>query len=431
MKKESYYSLAEEVLTSFLAASSPLDSFLAHFFRKHRFLGATDRRSLAEFLYFVIRQQGALEALCQQTQAPPAPLARLLIVSAVGVREATLENLTPTPEEQRWLTERLLPGSSRLDALQQENCPAWCRTLFEETFGTRWPEEVAALQNPAPVDLRVHPGKITRQEVLRMLSEEGISATLTPYSPWGVRLAPGVRLSAGHLLLRSGQMEIQEEGAQLVSLLLPVSPGATVVDYCAGAGGKTLVLAHRLQNRGVLYAVDVSSQRLERARLRLRRAGASKVRMVDLSQSPQWVEQHQKQGDLVVVDVPCSGTGTWRRNPDAKRRLTPAGLQETCQKQQEILHSASTLVRPGGLLAYITCSLWKTENENQVEHFLRTHSDFVLQEVAPFWQQAFSSPCIAPGPFLFLTPAQHSTNGFFLALFERKVVRSEGFEPTT
>jgi 16S rRNA (cytosine967-C5)-methyltransferase len=329
---------------------------------------------------------------------------------------ATLTTLKVNEGEKIWLQKILLTGAFRLEDYQLENCPSWCLPLFQETFGSRAKEEVAALHQPAPVDLRINPFKIARPEALALLTSEGFPVTKTPYSPWGLRLGAGVRLRADHPLLKKGQLEFQEEGSQLVALSLPVSPGMTIVDYCAGAGGKTLVLAHRLHHKGVLYATDTVSTRLKRARLRLRRAGVSNVRLVDLSQNVCWRKRHQQQVDLVLVDAPCSGSGTWRRNPDAKWRLTPQDLQELQQKQQEILDQAATLVRPGGILAYATCSLWHIENTHQISIFLGQHKNFISQDItAPWIQRSLSS-----FPFLLLTPAQHHTDGFFLALLRRQ-----------
>jgi 16S rRNA (cytosine967-C5)-methyltransferase len=219
---------------------------------------------------------------------------------------------------------------------------------------------------------------------------------------------------------REGLLEVQDEGSQLAALLADARPGMRVVDFCAGAGGKTLALAAQMQNRGHLVACDISATRLERATQRLRRAGASIVQRQPLSSHrDKWVKRHVGSFDRVLVDAPCTGIGTWRRNPDAKWRLKPEDVTELAALQADILASAQRLVKPGGRLIYVTCSLLAEENELQVERFLGEHADFKLVPIARVWAETVGTASPAEGGMLRLTTARHHTDGFFVAILER------------
>jgi 16S rRNA (cytosine967-C5)-methyltransferase len=258
---------------------------------------------------------------------------------------------------------------------------------------------------------------------------EGIHTEPTPWSPLGLRVTKRVPL-ATTAAFKAGLVEVQDEGSQLAALLADARPGMRVVDFCAGAGGKTLALAGQMQNRGKLVACDTAAWRLERAGQRLRRAGISNVERRPLStERDPWVKRHAPKGkeggfDRVFVDAPCLGVGSWRRNPDGKWRMSPGDLAELVLRQRDILASAARLVKPGGRLVYATCSLLREENEDQVEGFLAGNPDFALVPAARAWEETIGGPTpVSDGPagedYLRLTPARHGTDGFFLALFER------------
>jgi 16S rRNA (cytosine967-C5)-methyltransferase len=299
--------------------------------------------------------------------------------------------------------------------------PDWLEPYLEAVYGERLEEEMAGLNAPAPVDLRVNLIKTDRDGARRALAAEKVHAEPTPWSPVGLRLTARAPLS-GLAAFKDGLVEVQDEGSQLAALLLGAKPGMRVVDFCAGAGGKTLALAAAMKNRGKLVACDTAEWRLERSGQRLRRAGVSNVERRALStERDPWIKRHAKSFDRVLVDVPCLGVGSWRRNPDAKWRATPNDLAELQIRQHDILASAARLVKPGGRLAYITCSLLREENEAQAERFLEETPDFTLCPAALAWDEAIGTPCPAGTDYLRLTPAQHGTDGFFVALFERKV----------
>jgi 16S rRNA (cytosine967-C5)-methyltransferase len=282
---------------------------------------------------------------------------------------------------------------------------------------------MAGLNAPGPVDLRVNLIKTDRDGARRALAAEKIYAEPTPLSPIGLRLKERAPLS-GLAAFKDGLVEVQDEGSQLAALLLGARPGMRIVDFCAGAGGKTLALAAAMKNRGKIVACDTAGWRLDRSGQRLRRAGASNVERHALaSERDPWVKRHAKSFDRVLVDAPCLGVGSWRRNPDAKWRSTPQDLAELQVRQHDILASAARLVKPGGRLAYVTCSLLIEENEAQAERFLAETADFALVPMTQAWAETIGTPCPTPTPyggdFLRLTPAQHGTDGFFVALFER------------
>jgi 16S rRNA (cytosine967-C5)-methyltransferase len=284
---------------------------------------------------------------------------------------------------------------------------------------------MAALNLPAPLDLRVNRLKADRDTAQRALAAEGIRAEPTPWSPLGLRITHRVPL-AGTAAFKDGLVEVQDEGSQLAAPLADARPGMRVVDFCAGAGGKTLALAAQMENRGKLVACDTASWRLERAGIRLRRAGVSNVERRPLSsERDPWVKRHAPKGkeggfDRVFVDAPCLGIGSWRRNPDGKWRMTPNDLAELLVRQRDILASAARLVKPGGRLVYATCSLLREENEDQAEAFLAASPDFVLYPVGRAWAETLNDRCPGGEDYLRLTPARHGTDGFFVALFERR-----------
>jgi len=277
----------------------------------------------------------------------------------------------------------------------------------------------------AATDIRINTLKTTQEAAIKALKYAEIEATKTALSPWGVRVEGRPPL-AGLEIFKNGIIEIQDEGSQLVALMVNPKPGERVVDFCAGAGGKTLALAAMMQNKGKLVATDVLKGRIDRSATRIRRAGVNNVERRDLSsERDPWVKRHAGSFDKVLIDAPCSGAGTWRRNPDAKWRLKPADLDNLVDLQRRILDSAARLVKPGGRLIYATCSLFQEENADQVKAFRESHADFALVPAQKAWKEAqealgTNTPCPSDSDMLILTPAQHGTDGFFVAVMEKK-----------
>jgi 16S rRNA (cytosine967-C5)-methyltransferase len=294
--------------------------------------------------------------------------------------------------------------------------PDWIYPSLQARFGEALEAELAALAESAPLDLRVNLLKATVEDALASLAAEGVTATRTRLSPWGLRV-PGRRPVSAGRTFREGLVEIQDEGSQLVAALVGAAPGMRVADLCAGAGGKTLALAMAMQNRGHIVACDVSAARLDGAVRRLRRAGVHNVERHLLEVGDRWVKRRAEGFDRVLADAPCTGTGTWRRNPDARLRVSARDLAELLPKQAAILAQAARLVRAGGRLVYATCSLLTEENEAQVQAFLASHPDFALVPLERAWE--LPTPLPGPGLFLSLTPKRHGTDGFFAAVLER------------
>ena len=327
----------------------------------------------------------------------PAPLTQTEL--------ATLRRL-----EGHTLEHRGMPDAVRLEI------PNWLLPRLAEHFGPACEAELQALLQSAPLDLRVNLLKTTRDAALAALAAEGLDVVPTRLSPWGLRIASRRPVTGGPAF-QSGLIEIQDEGSQLVAALLGARPGQRVCDYCAGAGGKTLALAMTMNNRGVLFACDTSPARLENATRRLRRAGVSNTERHLLQPGDKWPKRNGEKFDRVLVDAPCTGTDTWRRNPDARQRLTESDLAELIARQSAILDAAAPLVRKRGRMVYATCALLREENETQVMHFLARHPGFTLVPLARAWPFDGAPPCA--GDFLALTPARHGTDGFFAAVLER------------
>lgn len=295
--------------------------------------------------------------------------------------------------------------------------PDWIAPRFAARFGADLALEMAAALRPAPLDLRVNTLKITREAARAALMAEDHRVTETPFSPIGLRLGPQSYVNDG-ATFGAGLVEPQDEASQIAAQLVAAAGCRLVVDFCAGAGGKSLAIGAAMKNYGRLVACDVSEKRLARARIRLRRAGVhnAECRVLDAK----WLKRQAGRADRVLVDAPCSGTGTWRRKPDARWRLTETDLTELVQKQADILARAARLVAPGGRLIYATCSVLPEENEAQVAAFLRANAEFRLMPVPAVWAEVMQGACPTAQDMLHLSPGRHGTDGFFVAVMERR-----------
>jgi len=317
------------------------------------------------------------------------------------------------------------------------NMPAWLEHHFLASFGRDWEKEAAALSERPVVHLRVNTLKTERDDAIAALKKNDIKAFAAPYSPMGLRV-PEPSDVAGSKPFHDGLVEFQDEGAQLASLLCDARPGQRVIDYCAGAGGKSLALAAIMANRGTIIACDPAENRLARAQLRFKRAGATIVerRVLDAAGRKR-IKRAAETFDRALVDVPCTGTGAWRRNPDAKWKSKPENLANLITAQRDIVARAARLVKPGGRLIYVTCSMLDDENGKQIERFLESNKEFSALDAPSLWTSIIGK---APpdnarqGAFIRLTPRHHGTDGFFIAVLERAAKRREpkpGSEPAT
>jgi 16S rRNA (cytosine967-C5)-methyltransferase len=412
----------------------PADAIANDYFRARRYIGGSDRRNVSERAWGAIRQRLRLAwhfAEC----GVAAPSARLLLAAQLILAEGwSLDGVSqnfsgerfaaaPLSVEEMALLGRLV-GRSLIDPAMPEgprlNLPDWALPGLATRFGAGLAAEAAAMEEAAPLDLRANLLKATRAEALAALAAEGIPATPTPLSPWGMRIADRRPVSATKVFL-DGLIEVQDEGSQLVALLTDARPGMRVADYCAGAAGKTLALAATMENRGHIVACDTSAARLEGAGRRLRRANVNNAERHLLASGDKWRKRSSRKFDRVLVDAPCTGTGTWRRNPDARIRTNGRDLNELVLKQAMILNDASELVRPGGRLVYATCSLLPEEDEMQMAAFLERHADFKVMPLPELWAGLRPDlPAPGDGPYMALSPGRHGTDGFFAAVLQRR-----------
>jgi 16S rRNA (cytosine967-C5)-methyltransferase len=464
---------AIDLLHAIHAGSAPADRATAAFFRNRRYIGAKDRREVLDRAYAVLRRRAALDWWIDRSGQAPQDRDRARLIASLALLDGwspdriagSFDGGPYRPEAlddaERHIAKAV--AGKKIETPEQPSdvrneYPGWITPYLEQRFGDRLDEEMRAAIGTAATDLRVNTLKATREEAIAALAKESVEATPTKLSPVGLRVEGRPPLATMQVF-KDGLIEVQDEGSQLVALLTDAGPGMRVADFCAGAGGKTLAIAAQMQNKGKIVACDVLEGRIERAGVRFTRAGVHNVERRALSsERDQWVKRHAGTFDRVLIDAPCTGTGTWRRNPDAKWKLTPSDLEELAEVQRSILDSAWRLVKPGGRLIYATCSLFGEENEAQVEAFLEAHADFKLVPIADVWRAVFGDatslpviPAEEPGPMrhnrgteawhgsrvsgasrlarddswgvtgatLSLTPAQHGTDGFFAAVLER------------
>ena len=400
------------------APRRPADAVANGFFRERRYIGGGDRRAVSDQVWFVLRHWRRLEWWLIRVGGKATP--RLLAAAVFVLQHRPAESLRRAFSGGRYAPDTLEPAEMRIlqalddhtiehpempDAVRLE-VPDWLLPCLRTQFGDELEAEMAGLNGNAPLDLRVNLLRGTREQAAASLAEEGIDTEVTPLSPWGLRARGRQNITATRAF-KTGLVEIQDEGSQLVVAAVAASPEMRVADYCAGAGGKTLGIAMTMHNRGHIVACDVSGPRLDGAVRRLRRAGVHNVERHLIVKGDKWAKRRAVSFDRVLIDAPCTGTGTWRRNPDARLRLREQDLHELVAKQAGILQDASRLLRPGGRLVYATCSVLAQENEAQISLFLEQNQGFRLV-------RQFGDNC-----FLRLTPRRDGTDGFFAAVLER------------
>jgi 16S rRNA (cytosine967-C5)-methyltransferase len=403
---------AAAVVEKLLSFSGPADETLSAYFRQHRDLGPKERAFVAEAAFAVLRRKRSLEAAVGS--AAPAALVAAAAMRVLGLSARALEGLVDGALAQRvrgFRAETLVPAA-RVDL------PDWLWDRLADEHGTEEALRIAqGMLNAAPLDLRVNLARAARDEVRARLAADGIEAAPTPYSPAGLRLAAKPPINR-HTLFKQGLIEVQDEGSQLLAWLLAPRRGEMVADYCAGAGGKTLALAMLMRGSGRIYAMDVSSKRLAALAPRAARAGVTSVHTLALSgESDARAKRLAGKMDRVLVDAPCSGFGTLRRNPDLKWRHGPQAIVQLAAKQRSILAAASRLLKPGGRLVYATCSVLREENEAVAGDFQASHPQFAPRSCGELL--AAQRIVLDTGPCLRLWPHLHGTDGFFAAAFER------------
>lgn len=415
MQINSRIQIAIDLLDTFFDTLTPFDILMSKFFKNNKWIGSHDRREIAEFVYSIFRNYEKLKFL---TSNITAHFGRFMVLAYLkSGQKLSIDEIRdifcgrphcPPPlsqYEEKFLSNLKLSNSLPRHVLC--NYPAWMEDHFTRAFGSESVEqEMIAMNKKASLDLRVNTLKSNKETVRKILTASGFSPQDTSLSENCLRI-PNGRVSRSHEILQNGLAEIQDEGSQLIAEVCDAHAGDTVVDYCAGAGGKTLAIAAAMQNKGRIFALDKSHERLENAKLRCRKAGVNNVFIQEITSK--WIKRHIGCADIVLVDAPCSGTGTWRRNPDMRAKFTQSDLDELIQTQFEILTSASRLVKPGGKLIYATCSVLYDEDEDQINKFVEKFPEFSRQDVKLKHYE---------GKFLRLTPYRHNTDGFFAAILK-------------
>ncbi len=409
----------------------PAETVLKAWGAANRYAGSKDRRAIADHVYKVLRARGRLSWIMGGREDGRAlVIGSLHAIDGLSVEEIEAlhsgDGYGPRPLSKQERS-RITAGQGEVPGWVAAGLPEFVVEDFKATFGDRWAEEAHALMTPrAPIDLRVNDAAATVEEVEAELRAAGLEVSRTPWSVLGLRVPseppPNIQALDG---FKAGKFEIQDEGSQVVCWLAGAQPGQTVVDYCAGGGGKTLGLAQAMTGQGKLIAADVVNKRLENIRPRLKRAGVE-AELVLIGQNGGGLEAVNGQADLVLVDAPCSGSGTWRRRPEDAWRLTTEEVEKLHALQVRILSQATKLVKPGGRLVYVTCSLLARENEASVDAFEAANPEFRPVPVADLLSAPQLSDAartklaeLASGARLRLSPATADTDGFFAAVYQR------------
>jgi 16S rRNA (cytosine967-C5)-methyltransferase len=426
---------SSELLALVLKFDHPADAVVSRFFREHR-VGSRERATLAETVYAVLRRKNLYEFLAKSAPKGAGSVARRMAILAFhGSRDFIKSALNA--DEKQWLDAcdaAMESGHGLLD-LHRHNLPEWLAQRLKAQLGEQFWPLVKSLELSAPLDLRVNVLKQKRDVARMQLAQSAIKSVVSEFSPWGLRIEGKPALNTLDAF-KNGEIEVQDEGSQLLALLLDAGRGEMVVDFCAGAGGKTLAIGAMMKNTGRLYALDVSAHRLDALKPRLARSGLSNVHPVAIAhERDERIKRLAGKIDRVLVDAPCSGMGTLRRNPDLKWRQTPQDLEELNAKQSAILTSAARLVKSGGRLIYATCSLLHEENEAIAQAFSAAHPEFTALSAAdvlaqlkvPRAEQLCTSTTddaeqggAELACFLRLWPHVHQTDGFFAAIWQRK-----------
>lgn len=425
--------LLEQIFTAWNSEKRiPADKLLENYFKANRYIGSKDRGAVAELVYYVLRHKGTLqwwlEKYSQGAGGRAYVLAALILrgdYDAGNINEVA--NNYPygfaalNDAEKKFVknlgnaenTKKQMPEHARL------NYPQWVESLLKYSFGGEFEPAMLAMSEQAPTDLRVNTLKTTREHLLKNLRAEGFECSPTNLSPIGIRLKKRAPIFTSKFF-KEGHFEVQDEGSQALALLVDAGAGQKVIDFCAGAGGKTLAIAAAMENKGRILAWDISEKRLGQINQRLRRAGVHNVQAHILeSENDSFIKRHKDSADRVLLDAPCSGSGTWRRNPDLKWRFTQKDLDEVVAVQQSILQSACRLVKKGGRLIYATCSVFKDENERQIDTFLQTNPNFRLLCAEKIWNKEPLAGDNKNPSYFSVSPHADGVDGFFAAVLER------------
>lgn len=413
----------------------PMDTVIGDYMRHRRYIGSKDRAFIANRVYECIRHKARIEwhlasinvqqvtaRLCALTayifmdDRKEKDIGKLFDGSKYGPEKLAKEEISVLSRMYgRALHPKDMPVEVRVE------CPFEYAERLKDIFGENFETEMAAMLETAPLDMRVNVTRCSREKAKNFLEADGVECDETQLSPWGLRAKGKTYLSRTKAFAK-GWIDIQDEGSQLIALACDAKPGNQVLDYCAGAGGKTIALANAMEGKGRIVAMDIDTRRLNKSKDRFKRAGVSdniEVRPLEDVKNKKWLKRQKGKFDVVLVDVPCSGSGTWRRNPDMRWITYGPELEALQSIQAEILETVSDIVKPGGRLVYATCSLFREENETQIEKFLEENKEFEAVDLSGHWPSDNPNPC--QGKYMRLTPAQHQTDGFFTAVMQKRL----------
>lgn len=421
MQTPAQYMTLIQIQEDLIKNPSPADRLLSKTFKNNRYMGGKDKKFITNTLYALLRMRNTLDFYLNAASLTPNGRTRTLAYT-LHIQEDPTTIFTGEQYQPDELSDAEQAFVDRFEDIKQKslpeaaklNMPEWLLPTLKKQFGDALPTLAESLNTQAPTDVRANTLKTTREKLQTAFENEGYTSRPTPISPTGLRLTDRAPLTTLPEF-RQGHFEIQDEGSQLLAQLTAPEGNQYIIDFCAGAGGKTLALAALMGNKGRILACDIHTFKLEEARRRAKRAGLNNVKTHTLLPTgDKFLKRQNNKADIVLVDAPCTGTGTWRRNPDAKWRLTETDIQEITMLQKNILERAARLVKPGGKLVYATCSLLEAENQAQADAFQKAHPHFTPQPFTePFLQKEVTS--------LQLTPHQHEMDGFFIAMWEREI----------
>lgn len=403
---------AIEILQELESTALPADRFIRDWFHKRRYAGSKDRAAVAGRVFNVLRHRNSL-AWRMQNESPRAlAIASLLHEGETPESIRVLfngEGYGPPQLAEEEIRALSTPPQGQAPLYVEGEYPQWLEPELGRAFGELLLEEMRALQSRAPIDLRVNALKVNRDDVLEQLRAAGYAAEPTRNSPFAIRIPPAASGIERTQLFASGAFELQDEASQIAALLVDAKPGMRVLDLAAGAGGKSLAIAAQMQNQGEIIASDIDARRLMQISERAKRAGATII-----------TPGEGGVFDRVLVDAPCSGTGTWRRQPELRWRLTVERLQALKEIQASLLEEGGRRTKNGGRLIYATCSFLRCENEDQIVAFLRRHPDFAIIPAHEVWSESIGAePPPGMDEFFRATPLTTGTDGFFSAILER------------
>ncbi len=410
----------------------PMDNTIRDFMQFKRYIGSKDRAAIVELVYEIVRATARLNWWLEKVKAEDRVRTRTILYLALK-EDNTLFHLNQLFDGEKYAPEALsdeevemvkavedkvLDDPDMPDAVRAE-CPPWAEERLKELYGEKFEEELKAMLPPATLDLRVNTLQGDVKKAQDLLAAQDVTTNRTPYSPHALRVEGKCYMSATKAFSK-GLVEIQDEGSQLIALVCGVKPGMRVIDYCAGAGGKTLGIAAMMENKGNIIAMDNDARRLEKGRRRYRKAGVHNVelRCLEDEKSRKWLRRQKGTMDVVLVDAPCSSSGTWRRNPDLRWNQYGPSIDEIKAMQEDIMERVADKVKVGGRLVYATCSLFKEENEEQVDKFLEAHPEYEVLPLSKVWEDEWGKYPESE-PYLRLSPLQSDTDGFFAAVLQR------------